>query len=55
MAFKISKSGRIIKASLPRKLPKEIINEVEKGNKISLAFRNKAEQTILNAKVTYEF
>jgi hypothetical protein len=55
MAFKISKSGRIVKASLPRKLPKGIINEVEKGNKISEAFKNKAQITILNAKVSYEF
>ena len=37
MAFKISKSGRIVKASLPRKLPKGI----EKGNKISEACKTK--------------
>lgn len=55
MAFKISKSGRIVKASLPRKLPKEIITEVEKGNKISLTFGNKTQSIISKAKVSYEF
>lgn len=36
MAFKTSKSDRIVKASLPRKLPKNIIEEVEKGNEAAV-------------------
>lgn len=55
MAFKISKSGRIVKASLPRKLPKEIIDRVEKGNNTSVTFGKKTHFIISNAKVTYEF
>ncbi len=54
MAYKVSKSGRIVKASLPRKLPKEVIEQVEKGNSISQAFLLKASSIIVKSKVAYE-
>ena len=54
MAFKISKSGRVVRASLPRKLPKQIIEEVESGNVIARAFAKKAQIIISKAKVAYE-
>jgi hypothetical protein len=54
MAFKVTKNGHVVRASLPRKLPKFIIEKVEEGNEKASAFAKKAQMILSNAKVVYE-
>jgi hypothetical protein len=54
MAFKVTKNGHIVRAALPRKLPKSIIEKVEMGNEKASAFAQKAQMILSKAKVIYE-